>query len=338
MNEPSGLNPSHSQHRAAKAGLIGVLALWSIGCYGKNLKFEDIRFFSVSRTRSIAGLAVLKDALHYTAPKRANLYSAVIDGKAPYPDLVIRGGKEPDFSADLWAFAKDGKKSEVTAISRYPKWPDGALFIDGRRMQLRFIDLNKPLEVARGDLIADKIRPAADSRGEAPRAELVAVRRQFVKGVKTRLAQRGIIITGASLYRTDKTTSRYLATTTLPGFPLVTILCTLNSSYYCKIDRACQLPPSVLARVKGQPLVGAGYHPSGRTLVVADRSQVYRLQINSCFDIRLRARLTPPAKIRALTGVTIDAGRKLWLATAGLDDYHAANIYAWDKSDWWPSK
>lgn len=310
------------------------MALWSIGCYGKNLKFEDIRFFSVSRTRSIAGLAVLNDALLYTAPKRANLYAAVIDGKAPYPDLVIRGVKEPDFSADLWAFAKDGKKSEVTAISRYPRWPDGALLIDGRRMQLRFIDLNKPLERARGDLIIDKIRPAADSRGEAPTAELVAARRRFVKGAKARLAQRAIIITGASLYQAAGHKSHYLATTTVPGYPLVTISCQHDSSYYCKIDRACQLPAGVTANLKGQPLVGVGYHAKGRTLVVAGSQRIYKLRINSCYDIRYLAKLTPPAKIRTLTGVAIDAKRQLWLSTTGLDDYHAANIYAWDRANW----
>lgn len=310
------------------------MALWSIGCYGKNLKFEDIRFFSVSRTRSISGLAVLKDALHYTAPKRANLYSAVIDGKAPYPDLVIRGVKEPDFSADLWAFAEDGKKSEVTAISRYPRWPDGALLIDGRRMQLRFVDLNKPLERFRGDLIADKIRPAPDSRGEAPTSELLAVRRRFVKGVKARLAQRAIIVTSASLYYTRAKKSHYIATTTVPGFPLVTISCHQDSSYYCKVDRACQLPAKVLTRLNGQPLVGAGYHPKGRMLAVAGSQRIYKLRMNSCYDIRFLAHLTPPAKIRPLTGVAIDAKRQLWLATKGLDDYHAANIYAWEHGDW----
>lgn len=307
------------------------MALWSIGCYGKNLKFEDISIFSVSRTRGIAGIAVLDNRLHYTAPRGVNLYSAVIDRKAPYPDLVVRGTKEPDFSADRWQFSQDGNKSAATAIARYPKWPAGAVLVDGRHMQLRFIELTKPSHQAQGDLIVDRIRPAADPRGEAPRSEMLALRRRFVNGAKARLKTGQTIVTGMSFYRQQGKKSHYLATTAVPGFPLVTVSCALTSSFYCKVDRSCLLPVSF---PNGKVPVGVGYHSRGKTLVVADRDSVYKLKMNSCFDIRRRGKLKPPAKIRRLTSLAVDAERKLWLGTEGLDDYHAANIYAWPEPKW----
>lgn len=308
------------------------MALWPIGSLAGNLKFEDISIFSVSRTRAIEGLAILDGVVHYTAPKRGNLYSAVIDHQAPYPDLVVRGVKEPDFSADRWEYGKHTKSSAITALARYPKWPAGLMMIDGRRMQLRFVELTKPIEWAWSDLIVDKIRPAADSRGEAPWAETATARRQFVRGVKKLMNKRQTVVTGSSLYSQQGRLAHFLATTAVPGFGLVMLSCQLDNFYYCKIDRACMLPAALES--PSRPLVGVAYHKKGRTVVVADRHAAYQLKMHSCYDLRLTKKLVPPRQIHKLTGVAIDAKRRLWLATEGLDNYHAANIYAWPARSW----
>lgn len=302
------------------------MALWSIGCYGKNLKFKEITYFSVSRTRAISGLTLIDDALHYTAPRNPHLYSATINPKAPYPDLVIRGGKEPDFSADRWPFAKNGQKSEGTALARYPGRPESALLLDGRRMQLRFIDLAKKSQFARADVIIDHIRPAPDSRGEAPAAEAARVRGRFVKAVLGLMKRKATVITGMTYFGQAGSAYRYLATTAAPGFPLVTLSC---RKHYCKIDTTCHLPRSITSG-----LVGVGYQPKAKLLVVADAKAVYKLRMRSCYDTKLLSKRLPPRQLRPLTALAIDAQQRLWLGTGGLDDYHAANIYAWDKTAW----
>lgn len=314
-------------------GLLASIAIWPIGCFGKNLKFKDIRYFSVSRSRAIEDIALIGNTLHYAAPRTPNLYSAVIDPKAPYPDLIIRGAKEPDFSADRWSFAKDTAKTEITALARLPLADDGALVVDGRRMQLRMMDLAKKSQLAVSDIVIDRIKAPADSRGEAPAAESSLVRQRFVKGVQALMKRREVVITALSYYRSSKRAHHYLATTHVPGYPLVTMSCRKDYTRFCKLDTTCMLP-----KLGSTPLVGVAYSHWRRTLVVADAKRVYRLRLNSCYDVRLLGSVTPPQKIRSLTGVAIDEQRNLWLATGGLDDYHAANIYAWQAEKWLPSR
>lgn len=323
---------------------MGAMTIGSIGSYGKNLNFTDISYFSVSRIRNIDGFTAFANKVHYVDTAKPLLYTAHLDPKAPYPDLALRGLKEPDFSADRWKYIP--KLSIFTASTLTPlSKPAGSIaFVDGTHLRLRFVNLAKKSEWATAKIAYQKLRPPADSRGEPPRHEVAATRSSFWHALKALAQDRKPIISGLTEWSSSKAgafgdskaknasqTVRFFAATRAKGFPLVTVHCQLQARSYCSFDRHCWLPKEI-----GSSFIptGISFQKSSRLLLISGRRTIYKVRVKSCFDMRLVGKLQAPKKIADITDIHVDEHDRLWLSTNNIDNYHAANIYAWPQAAW----
>lgn len=353
MNTPSRKDRRIGQRRWVQTvGLVGALTIGPIGTYAKSLNFKDIQIFSVSRVRSISGFALTPGKLHYVTAGQPYLFSAGIDLKAPYPDLVVRGVQETDFSADRWSYTPRLSIFHARTLSPHPLSSSSVVAVDGRFLRLRQIDLANKSEWGSAEIGYRRIHPPADPRGKAPLHEVERLQRDFVKALRALASDGQTIVTGITpLSATGKkvgkgakgvrNTVRYLATTAAKGFPLVTIRCRQGKALRCHFADHCWLPvpKGSGTRLKDEAWmpVGVSYLKKERLLLVADAHKVHRYRFNSCYDIRHRGTIHPPKEIAAeLTGIAIDALDRLWLSTSGLDNHHAANIYAWPRERWAP--
>lgn len=321
-------------------GLVGALTIGPIGTYAKSLNFKDIEIFSVSRVRGISGFALTPGKLHYVTAGQPYLFSAGVDLKAPYPDLVVRGVQETDFSADRWSYTPRLSIFHARTLSPHPLSASSVVTVDGRFLRLRQIDLANKSGWGSADIGYRRIQPPADPRGKAPLHEVERLQGKFVKALRALASDGQTIITGiapltASGKRGAKSTVRYLATTAAKGFPLVTIRCRQGKTLRCHFADHCWLP-APKGKGKGWTPLGVSYLAKERLLLVADTHKIHRYRFNSCYDIRPRGTITPPQEIAELTGIAIDAQDRLWLSTGGLDNHHAANIYAWPRERWAP--
>lgn len=187
------------------------------------------------------------------------------------------------------------------------------------------------------DLVLDLLKPAADSRGQAPLRETQEYQARFrktyskIKGQAEVFTDTAIIPEG---WRSSFAGSQVLLVSRLPGFSLIGLKCDLSGMGYCQFQRGCFIETS--SSIDPESLSGIAISKKRRQILIGDyrKQQIYLFRYDSCFHIEHVGALKLPPQLNALTAIDIDADDNLWISTEEPDPYLNASIYRWKPDAW----
>ncbi|MGE0172039.1 MAG: hypothetical protein AB7T49_04610 [Oligoflexales bacterium] len=300
----------------------------SVGRFKPILKFEDIHYSHISIVKSVTGIWRMGDNL-FTTGKTPNFFITPINTPPK--------GYDP-----LLDIAPSEKIVIPTADPTHEWLPMGELVEDKvmlfNKNNLKIYLFNKKdwSVIETKDLVVDQLKPAKDARGEPTKKETGALQtklRLFYNKTKDDLA---LIKSIASLPvdKREKDAHQFVALTSFPDHPVVTMTCSAKLPLYCKLERACftRLPAGVALK----DLQGISFSEKRHTLFIGNTTE-HRLEAftyNSCFDVVHSGKMDYSVKLKRLQALHIDHTDGLWFATAEPDDYRNGSVYFWLAKDW----
>lgn len=287
----------------------------------------------------------------------------------PRFDQELRRGQDALHIRDTQALLGSGQEVWVSAQQRGNK----ILLVDGLHLRLKSLDVDTLQPLISGSIVWDKIRPAADSRGEPTREEIARARAAFKFGFWN---TRGLRLTGMSAVRDriklpklakaskktpehaskhsrkpvklpllhpDLTSSADKAldqdeqavffSSRIQSFAVLLGDCSFSVHPVCQLNRQCFVSGR-LPEVSSRR--GIAYERKTRTLVLGSPKDhsLYVYRFHSCYRVVFLGRLLLPKRIKTLTNVGIDPFARLWVSSAHADDYFNASVFFWQPEDW----
>lgn len=299
----------------------------------KELTMSNVRHVQVSIDRSVYGVHRQGDYI-WTLPRRGEYFIAgQYNSKAVDSfDAFYMRNRETALSERVPFPNSDKNKGTWRGpISFGPH----LVFIDADTYRFNIYDTKDRKFLKSGDLIIDRVRPAADSRGEPTRNEISELRRKFINSWRGYKKGKAIFADFAELSadRAMPSASKYegLALLRLDHFPLVSIKCVPKNRWFCHLDRVCYLPDH--SKLISENLYGLAFEPTGKRLFIATRSpaKIHVFRYNSCFDIRFLESKVLPKRLAEISGMDIDEERALWLSISEPDPYSNGSVFRFDK-------
>ena len=242
-----------------------------------------------------------------------------------------KGVKLPHFGSVL-----DMKRATVAGLQKHDRWHgltrvgSEMLLINGWDMEAFRVAEDLTL-LSRHTIVWDLIRPAADSRGDPTRAEILEFRQSFRKRLRKVDGERFV---GLAHRSTSATWITYLVGTRIKGYPIAQMRCEVNNMSRCQITHGCFTETQ--KGFHSDSVSGLAFHPATRAVVLADKKnhQVHVFRFASCYHIPYQYSLELPSRIKPVRGVFLDREGKLWVSSSGRDDYANASVFMWKPDQW----
>lgn len=323
-------------------GLSAIIGLFfSIELAAANRKFKDfielksLRHYQVSKISDVYGIFLDSDTLISFAAEKNFFYKSRYKKNADHHE---------SFTYESYSQDKEGLvdyRFPFGKIIGYGRWlarapfKNKGYFILGSDLKVAAFSTNGD-PIAKRDIIIDRLRPPADSRGEPTRREIYAYRAKL-KSKYDMVEDKSIISTGFISKPSsfpDVDGAQFIISSRIPSFTILTMKCSDTDLSFCEISRGCFL--SGKQTVKPQYVTGIAYSQKRDLLFVGDaeHNRIFAYRYYSCHHIRFQGVIHLPEKIRKLSSLLIGADDSLWVSTMGKDSYLNASVYVWSSSDW----
>ena len=296
--------------------------------FQKILKFSDIKYYQFSKFSDVLGVEVLADHLVTFDGEGQHYYRTLFRRKNLDPDLALTnkvGG------------VSDSSRVAINLGGNF-KWIALKPFLDGISIlfssDLSALAIQKNKTVNRESIIVDRIRPAADSRGEPTRREVSHYRKKITSSIEG-LSIRGV----AKMSAPDQDGSQYIAVTNLTDFRVITLKCSSKRVGHCFFNRTCFLADSNEG-FGGEYVAGIGLWKNSKYVLIGDRqyNRIFIYKKNTCHDIRQIAVMDLPEKIGKIRSIFVDSSENLWVSVDTRDFSLSASVYMWPNHKWLKAK
>lgn len=299
----------------------------SIGVYPKKLALEDVKHQQFSRFPDIRGFTF----------EGSDLISFDGVGNHYYKTEYRKD------SSDLLAFtSKPGQVSDSIRyklnIGKNHSWIASYKLIEGITLffseDLWVLAREKGSRVNYESIIIDRLKPAADSRGEPPRVEIANLRSKMSKhGRSLKLVG---VTKGPGL---DGDDSQFIVATNLSGFKVITMMCSKDRLGFCRFMRRCLISNGTGQNISSDYLGGIAYKSydkNSKILLLGDRqyNRIFVYSYHSCYHIRQVAVMDLPEYLGKLREIHIDDRDNLWVSTQSRDPLNNSSLYMWPKKCW----
>lgn len=296
--------------------------------FKRQLRFEAIAYSQLSPLPGVSALLPQKDSV------------LTLFGGEPSLFLAALKLGDKNFLADMTFEIPSGERVTFDKSVPAGNWrgvvtfgDEVRLLLDGAGGNVMALEAKDMKFISHRQVVADLLRPSADSRGEPTARETAGVRGRFAK--KFVAAQsRGLVFSGIvpvpKKWRLPGR-AQFLVATHVDGFPLVTMMCDEKDATQCRLDRVCDLAGW---RPKDAGDLGAiAVADKNNQLVIVDRRDLSLrvFHAGSCAHSAYVGDVRLPDKLKSPTGVAVDEDGRLWIATEKPDDYRNGSVFMWEK-------
>ncbi len=292
------------------------------------LEFDKVKHYLVSIEAQLAGVAPQGEMVWTFLRKGSVFVESKYNEQSSDPDLGFGTLKDPMEGSSRVPLAEGEKDrrirgARVTAEAKF--------FLDSAKRQILSWDKGKSRWQAPIDIIMDMVRPPADARGEAPRAEIERTRARFLKSYRMRTDDPEFIVGMTDLpeHWRDRDGSHSLVLLKHQDFPLASLKCQTESDKNCRFMRVCFMPKLSLQEVEN--LSGIAYRKKTRELWIAlnEPPRIIRFSAKSCLGVSKLGVNYLPKELRKMSGLAIDEKDRIWITTAEADLKHSASLFIW---------
>jgi hypothetical protein len=241
-------------------------------------------------------------------------------------------------AAETFGSLSDGRKIPIKAAANSSPWDsievdnDGIKILSGRLPSIVHTQDDGTLN-STIDVIYDRVKPPADSRGEPPQFEISKVRAKFLKVFaspdKRLLGMRRVPLSWRGLPKNS-----YLAVAQQREFPLLLLKCHDGGEGGCVVDRVCA--SEGFQNIALEDISGFALHPDRRLILLADTSaqMIHFIEFAGCNLSQYHGAVALPARLKPVSSVFVDDATNLLISTKTRDDYFNASVFFWPKKEW----
>ena len=301
------------------------------------LKMTDVKHSQISKVRHIGYFQKIGKKI-VSFPNRGDFFLNT-NYRADAPKKTLGFSKLEGDISDSMRNSLPKIMSRVAVRGYRESSRDSILILDGIGLKMYALDNTDLSFISQHDIVADRIRPAADSRGEPLTNEIFSFRQQFIKSFNS-VAPNKVKFNSMRLIpsRWKRGRSQYIVSTNIPGFPLLTIHCSSKNLTNCTIDRGCFVDGmrSFKNKDKSLNLRGLGISEKRKSLVLADaeKNELLLMRYHSCHHIALLRKIKLPKELKPVTGVMVDKNENLWISTSDYDLKTDSSLYVWPATKW----
>lgn len=319
--------------------LISVFLIIS-GCfyftpytYCKQLEFSKVKHYQISIEEDVYGVQTFNDKV-WTVPRRGSFFiSSEYDANAvDYRSAFKMGNRETALAERIIIPGEEKNKGTW----RGPIYlTDYLVIIDADNLRLFGYHIESKTFTLPSDLIIDQLMAPNDSRGQATKSEVKALRSKLLKEFD-RYKSGYSVISGLSSVYEENSRKLFFVATRLPSFPLIQAQCELNKKPFCSFKTACYLSEHRWTKNNPMDRSGLAYSGKRRQILIGSKIQrkIYIYAYHSCYDVRYVGHLELPKEIKELSAIHIDADDALWIASSEPDPYTNGSVFKWNRGDW----
>lgn len=300
------------------------------------VEFKDLKHYQIAKIADVSGIFIEDSSL-----------TSFVAGQKFYFKSRYKKSAPDSFGA----FAYEHKSVDKEGNANY-KFPFGRMvgagdwiaranfgkhgyFLLGSDLRIAAYSA-KEEAIAVKDIILDRLKPPADSRGEPTNKEIYSFRSRL-KSAHSGFERKDMIVSGfiaKPKKLPDSDGSQFLVSSRIPGFTLLTMKCDPLDPSFCKIKRSCFLSGS--QAVKPEDVSGISYSEKRNLLLIGDKkyNRLFAYRYHSCHHVRYLGVIHLPSKLKGLRSFTIDSEDSLWVATKDKDLYLNASVYVWPSASW----
>ena len=210
------------------------------------------------------------------------------------------------------------------------------LFLESADARIIAVENPSGFFVSQRAIVLDKLKPAADPRGEPTTLEVATFRQRFMHAFGH--INDGTIKLAGMAELPPKwrggDAHQFLVASRIPGFLLMTMHCIEADLSQCRIVRGCFAEG--IGDLLPEAVAGVALSSARRLVLIGDRLR-HRLVVfrfDSCHDVVRVAEIALPIELKELGSVAIDTDDRLWVSTLSADDYKNANVFMWPRAAW----
>ncbi len=203
--------------------------------------------------------------------------------------------------------------------------------VEGDRVEMFEFDSTNYKILSQQSMTWDLILPPLDRGQEEPKWAIQKFRNNFsIAFKKTNLPLLWGVTSWADVKQKPSINLRYLASTQIPGHPLIEISCSEKSYSACSLFRSCKVSGPV---PEAKNIRGMGSYQKWLVLADSQNSKVYFYGGTECSQIKNVGSADFPAKFGRMSHLSVADDGSLWVLTKGRDDIYNANLWQFDL-DW----
>ena len=296
------------------------------------VSFKDVLHFKVAKKQDVYGIYLENDKL-YTFEKGADYYYLSLPNKK----LDLKDKRE-------FIYEPYKKNSEDEIIYRHPLgkragrgfWLARAPFDKGHLLldsHFKIAAFDKEgVAIAKRDIVLDRLKPPADTRGEPTSKEIAAYRLRLKKAYEKAMSMDKDSLTTGFVRRAarlkDSDGAQFLMATRLPGFRLVTVKCLKTDLSACEVKRACYFSGG--SQLKAEDVTGIAYSKKRNLVLLGDKKyqRILVFRYDSCHHVQYLGVVHLPEQLKEMRNIFVDEKDVLWVSTKEKDPYLNASVYA----------
>ncbi len=299
----------------------------------KVLSFEKLAHFQVVIDPGVYGIFVNDKTVYTFAGESSQYVKSLYKPEAKEKDLGFGSLHNPYDDAERISIDPKDKPRRLRSALLLPQ---RTAFLDVMNRQFAVYHEGRKVWLQPTELILDLIKPPRDSKGEATRSELAALRAKFTKELSREMGNPDLISGVAKIPKSWKDTdgSQYIVWLRGTSSPLLTLKCDKEEFRSCVAQRACFLKRKNTHDYAKITSIAYDEKRDALYLFKAEDSLVLRLKGSSCLSQELETAFRLPKSLSKAQSLFIDNSSRLWIGLKEAEGETSASLFVWNAGDW----